>query len=283
MFAFVKNSQLLKAMPVAIVAMMLLSGCSSSTAMKEDINERQTAGVYDPLEPVNRAVFEFNDRVDTFVLNPVASGYKTVVPEPGRKAVTNFLRNLASPVDLFNQVLQADMKGAADTTARFLLNSTFGLAGLIDVAGEAADIPYESEDFGQTMAVWGVPDGPYLVWPILGPSNVRDSAGRVADSASQPLNWYVNREDKEWIQYTRAGLTVLDTKARLMDPMKELKRSSLDYYAAVRSVYNQFRTAQIKDSSGGDVMGGGADSGDQAEQGASAYDDLDMPSYDEFE
>ena len=226
--------------------------------------------VNDPLEPINRAVFAFNGVVDTVLLKPIAKGYRMIVPELARDGISNFLANLKSPVNAFNQLLQGDFEAVGETTLSFVINTTLGVGGLGDVASSQLGLENEEEDFGQTLAVWGVPDGPYVVWPILGPSNARDSVGFVADLASDPLNWYVNRTDKDWINYTRAGLTVLDTKARLMDPLDEIQANSLDYYAAIRSVYTQFRRAQINDTANSDVMAGGSSS-------------VQIPDYDEYE
>lgn len=265
------------------VSMFLVTACASSSAMKNDVGQNEE--ISDPLEPVNRVVFDINEGLDTVLFAPLAKGYKAVVPEKGQSAIRNFLQNLASPIDLTNQLLQGDFEGAADVTGRFLLNTTFGLGGIFDIAESEAGIEHEGEDFGQTLAVWGVKDGPYVVLPVLGPSNLRDTTGLAVDTAGDPLNWYVNRTNRDWKAYTRAGLTGIDTKARLLDPMKELKQSSLDYYAAVRSIYKQFRDAQIKDQ-GAESF---ADSVKKKEDAAAvesissydAYADLDFADYDE--
>ncbi len=255
-----------------------VTGCTSSSSMKNDLGQSE---VNDPLEPVNRAVFKFNEGVDYVVFAPLARGYKAIVPKKGQTGIRNFLRNLASPIDFTNQLLQGDFEGAADVTGRFLLNTTFGLGGFIDIAESEAGVEYEGEDFGQTLAVWGVGDGPYVVLPFLGPSNARDTVGLAADTAGDPLNWYVNRTNRDWQAYTRAGLTAIDTKARLLDPMSELKESSLDYYATVRSIYKQFREAAIADRGSSSFAETVKKEEDAVSNVSTSYDDLDFANYDD--
>ena len=216
----------------------MTSACASS----QNADGFQT--VYDPLEPLNRSIFKVNEAVDFIVLQPVAATYRQVVPDPLQEMVTNFLRNLATPVTLLNELLQGDWEGAEVAATRFFLNSTVGLAGVIDIAGyNTPELAHRSEDFGQTLGVWGVGDGPYLVLPLLGPSNLRDGLGRVVDTASDPLTYY----DDETFAWTRLGLTAVDGRARTLDPLDEIKRSSIDFYAAVRSLYWQNRRSEIFD------------------------------------
>ncbi len=178
-----------KLVNLAMVAFLTcgLGACSSSTQMHNDMGAYDQ--VNDPLEPVNRAVFAFNGVVDTFVIDPIARRYKSWVPELAREGVSNFISNLKSPVNAFNQFLQGDFGGAGETVLSFAVNTTLGVGGFGEVANSQFGLSNEEEDFGQTLAVWGVPDGPYVVWPLLGPSNARDSIGAVADMASNPLNW----------------------------------------------------------------------------------------------
>ena len=244
---------------------MPMAACSSTSSMDHQTSYYDE--ISDPLEPVNRAIFSFNGVVDTFIIRPIAEGYRYVLPEAARDSVQNFVRNLRTPINLVNQVLQADFGGAADTTGRFLVNSTVGVAGLFDVA-EGWGMPYEQEDFGQTLAVWGVPNGPYLVIPIMGPSNVRDTVGMVGDIAADPFVWNANSTHNDTMLYAKAGLATVDNRARLIDPLDELRRDSIDYYAAIRSVYTQFRHSQINDSANGTVMGKST---------------ADIPDYDEYD
>jgi phospholipid-binding lipoprotein MlaA len=202
--------------------------------------------ISDPLESSNRAVFKFNTAVDNAVIHPIAKGYRAIVPQPARTGVRNFLRNLKSPTTFANQLLQGDIGGAGDVLARTAINSTIGIAGLIDVAGKFG-MPYEAEDFGQTMGVWGVGHGPYIVVPILGPSSLRDYAGYFVDSYADPLRWWAHNTDNEGWYYAKMGVDYLDLRESLVDVLEDLQKSSIDHYASVRSVYYQRRAAMLRD------------------------------------
>lgn len=225
-----------------MAAFVSLSMGACSTA-----NTSADAGdVYDPMEGFNRAIFAFNDAVDTVFLEPVARGYRFITPQPVRTGVRNFLRNLKSPMQVVNQTLQGDLSGAGADVARFAVNSTAGVLGLIDV-GNMIGLPYEQEDFGQTLAVWGVGHGPYMVLPIMGPSSVRDTTGLLVDSYADPLRLYLyNTHQEEW-HYARLGLTTISTREELLDLLDDLQKNSFDYYAAVRSTYIQRREALVND------------------------------------
>ncbi len=205
--------------------------------------------IHDPLEGMNRGVFAFNEVVDDALIHPVVEGYRTVVPKPARSGLTNFLRNLKSPMTFANQVLQGDIDGAGDVLVRAAVNTLVGLGGLFDVAGYEG-LKYESEDFGQTLGVWGVGHGPYLVLPFLGPSSLRDYAGYAVDSFADPLRWYLHNIDREELYYAKLGADYLDLRTSLIDVLQDLEESSIDYYAAVRSTYYQRRDALVNDRSG---------------------------------
>lgn len=223
---------------------VVLAGCASSETARDP-------AVNDPYESFNRGVFAFNEAVDTAVLRPVAQGYRAAVPDPVRERVRNGLRNLNSPVIFANLLLQGEWKGATDTFIRFVFNSTFGLAGLHDIAA-LAGLPYRQEDFGQTMAVYGTPEGPYLMLPLLGPSNPRDAFGRIVDWAADPVRIYATQQDDgDIFNMSRGVIGVIDTREALLDPLDEVKKSSLDYYAALRSLYRQRRDAQISNTGTG--------------------------------
>lgn len=230
---------------------LLLAGTLFVASCSSDYIEGE---VYDPYEPYNRAMFSFNEGVDYVLLNPITEVYRFVVPDVFRVAIDNFLSHIKSPIYLANELLQGDLDGAGLVTKRFVLNSFTGFGGIVDTASwEGMD--YEPEDFGQTLATWGVGSGPYLVLPILGPSNVRDTFGLVADVVMDPINWYVWNHDKDDLGMGRTAATILSTKDRFLDLQKDLKRNSLDYYAATRSVWSQRRQALIADSNanGGDA------------------------------
>lgn len=197
--------------------------------------------INDPFEPFNRAVFAVNIEADRYILKPVAYVYKETVPEPAQDAVGNFLRNLRSPVVFLNAVLQGDVDHAGATLLRFAINSTVGVAGAADIAGEMG-IVRRDEDFGQTLAVWGADEGPYLMLPLLGPSNARDALGRVVDYFSDP--WGYLRYEK--FNYSRMGAGIVDARVRNYELLNDLEKTSVDYYAAVRSLYRQDRLDAIR-------------------------------------
>lgn len=243
-FIMINSIQNFSFITVFAALALLLSSCGTW--------EDQRVGISDPFEGANRAVFSFNTAVDGAVIHPIAKGYNTVVPIPARTGLNNALRNLRSPVNFTNQVLQGDVEGAGTVFVRALINTILGLGGLVDLAGHEG-LEYEGEDFGQTLAKWGLGHGPYLVVPILGPSSVRDYAGFAVDSFADPLRWYLPNVDKEDILYGVAGANYLNLRASLVDVLEELERSSIDYYAASRSTYYQRREALVNDLNSGAV------------------------------
>jgi phospholipid-binding lipoprotein MlaA len=198
----------------------------------------------DPLEGWNRQVFAMNKNFDHALLKPVAEAYVAVVPETARTGVHNFITNLNSPVVFANDVLQGELGLASDTAGRFGLNTTLGLGGLVDLATPAG-IPYHSADFGQTMGVWGVGDEPYLVLPLLGPSNPRDLAGYVADQAMDPLNYAGIRDYTYWAM-GRGSLQILDARSRNIETIDQLEQTTVDEYASTRSLFRQYRRSHIR-------------------------------------
>ena len=170
-----------------------------------------------------------------------------ITPKPAREGLQNVIKNLRSPINLVNQLLQGDLSGARDVALRAVVNTTVGLGGIFDVAAYEG-IPYESEDFGQTLAVWGIGNGPYIVMPLFGASNMRDYTGLLADSMMDPLRWYTHNTDKDRLYYAISGTNYLLLRDSLYASMREMERSSFDYYAATRSAYYQYRKAAILDS-----------------------------------
>ncbi len=205
----------------------------------------QDAG--DPLEGMNRAFFRFNMWLDGIFWEPITEGYRKVVPEPGRQAVRRAFLNLSSAPVFVNDVLQLRFDEAGKTLGRFALNSTVGMAGLFD-AGIEAGWEYHDSDFGETLALYGVPHGPYLVIPIFGPSTIRDGAGDVVDRLFEPLTYVfgigVIGSSIQVVVGTGSGITTYEAHA---DELDELEASSIDFYAALRSVYLQNREAQIRE------------------------------------
>ncbi len=195
----------------------------------------------DPAEPVNRAIFRFNEYADRYVLKPVAEGYDYIVPDPGKRGISNVLHNLTMPVTFVNSILQADPGNSFESLWSFVLNSTFGIAGIFDFTGANTDLDVHDEDFGQTLGTWGVGAGPYLVLPLFGPSNLRDLGGMGVDYAADPFNYV----DNDAFVYGRAGLGVVDTRYRALKLVDDVYAQSLDPYATFRSGYAQRRRAQI--------------------------------------
>ena len=199
----------------------------------------------DPWMSANRGIFRFNDALDRWALEPVAKGYDFVLPDRVQGWVTNFFANLWFPVVFTNCVLQAKPHEATQSLARFMLNTTIGVGGFGDPATRLK-VPAPDEDFGQTLGFWGVGTGPYVVLPLFGPSNVRDTFGRVADSANRVWPYFV----PWWASYGAGALEVIDTRERYLESVKDLRESSVDYYAAVRDAYTQHRAALVEDRVG---------------------------------
>jgi len=218
---------------------VFLVSCSSG-------NYQKTGSVNDPLENINRTTLKMNDAADRAILEPIAKGYRYATPQWSRTVLSNFLRNLNSPVVIGNQILQGDVQGTANATARVVINTLAGFGGLFDFAAEGG-IEHEQEDFGQTLAKWGVGDGMYVMLPLLGPSNVRDATGNLVDSYADPLRIYLFNIDEEHLHYTRVGAGVVSQREQLIEVINDLRRNSFDYYAAIRSAYYQSRQSLIND------------------------------------
>ncbi len=216
-----------------LVAALGLGACASSPSAEND-----------PLEGFNRGVFAVNDVLDQAVIRPVAYGYREGVPEPIRDRVRDFLANLASPVVFLNDVLQGEFDRAGTTFTRFWVNTIAGLGGLVDVASSVG-IQRHTEDFGQTLGTWGVGDGPYLVLPLLGPSNPRDAIGKVVDVFTDPMTYVFGVYGPDWGPYALAGTRVVDGRSRIIRETDDLRRNSFDYYATIRSIYRQQRADDI--------------------------------------
>lgn len=229
----------------ALVAGLALAGCAGGPQPNVESADGETE-VYDPAEGFNRGVFAFNDAIDDILLEPVARGYRYITPKPVRTGLRNFLNNLRSPLVFANQVLQGDMPGAGNALARAAINTTVGVGGLFDVAA-AGGIKDEPEDFGQTLAVWGVGHGPYMVLPLFGPSSMRDGTGLLVDTLADPLRIYLFNTDQEAWHWVRVGASGLDKREELLDVMEDLEKNSFDYYAAMRSAYIQRREALVRD------------------------------------
>lgn len=234
----------------ALVGLLLLAGCATPPPADDPDAVAEFQQINDPLEPMNRGIFDFNQKLYDYGLTPAAKAYRYVVPQWGRDRVADILANLKSPVTLINDLLQGNFTRGGVTIVRFVLNSTFGVAGIMDVATPMG-IPGHNADAGETLAVWGMGEGFYLVLPLFGPSNPRDGIGLGADSFMDPLGWYLNDNHMRWVSTTRFVINGLSAYEAHMDQFADVKRSSLDYYSAMRSLYRQYRDSQIEDAKSG--------------------------------
>lgn len=196
----------------------------------------------DPLEPANRAVFEANNFLDQLLFEPVSRMYRTFLPALVREGITNVLTNAATPVVLANDLFQGEWLRAHNTFGRFMLNTITGAGGIIDVATWAGMPEGHYEDFGQTLAAYGIPSGPYLVLPILGPSNPRDAAGRAVDLVMNPTFWLLPTD----ASIAKTSVDGINFRSQNIETIDELRRTSLDFYTATRSLFLQLRAAEIR-------------------------------------
>ncbi len=219
---------------LGVVALVLfMTGCATTN---------QSAGVSDPLEGYNRAMYKFNDAVDTAVLKPVAKGYDAVVPDPISQGVSNFFSNLNDITVIINDLFQGKFYQAYRDTHRFVLNTTVGVAGIFDVAS-LSGFTKNNEDFGQTLGVWGAEPGAYIVLPFFGPRNVRDTFGLVGDMFTDPV-MYVEGDDA---RLALVGTRVVDTRANLLKAEKVLDQAATDEYSYVRDAYMSRRQYLVFD------------------------------------
>lgn len=244
-----------------LILILALSGCATPPPVTDVEARQEYEQQNDPLEPANRAVFAFNKGLDEVLFQPLARTYRAVLPVWMRARIGSAIDNLRAPVIFFNDLLQGEAKRAVTTALRFGFNTTLGLGGINDIA---AEIGYKKhgEDFGQTLAVWGSDSGPYLMLPVLGPSNPRDVVGRIVDFLVDPFNaWAANTGGDAYV-YARAGVTALHERAELLNLTDDLEKTSLDLYAAVRSLYRQHRA---------DVIGNGVGAGAKQSSGSTDF------------
>lgn len=224
---------------IAVVVLLatMAAGCASTSSSSGSTGEN------DPYESFNRKMFALNEALDKNVALPLAKGYRDVVPEPARRGVHNILDNLNAPVTFANDVLQGKAKSAAQTLGRLVVNSTIGIAGFVDVATPMG-IPQHHADFGETLADYGAGPGPFLMLPLLGPSDPRDASGNVVDIFFDPTT-YMGIPNKGTWMTARRVVSLVDERADNIEAMNEIERSSVDLYAAIRSLYWQHREAEI--------------------------------------
>jgi len=215
-----------------------LAGCSTPTP--------EMLAANDPWEPTNRETLKLNGKIDRYVVIPTVGVYFFLVGDSGRKMVHNFLQNVSLPTVFVNDVLQGEPGRAAQTLQRFTINTTIGLGGFFDPATRHFHVPGHGEDFGQTLAVWGVGEGPYLVAPFFGPQPPRDAVGLIVDAVViDPWN-YVPVKQHLWWDFGRYYFTLLDLRGQTYSTVQGIQRGSVDYYASLRSLYRQLRNNEIR-------------------------------------
>jgi len=242
-----RKFKIVKKFFLLILCGFLYCGCAQESALSPDLDDDEDIADYDPLEPVNRVVFEFNGYVDGLVLKPLANVYRDALPTQVQDGVHNALKNLWSPVTVVNCILQLKPVEALETTLRFVINTIFGLLGIFDVATEMG-IPVHDEDLGKTLAVWGAAEGPYLVLPILGPSNLRDTAGIIGDYFVDPYNYLARHQWGDKYMQIRFAAWAISLRARHEDTISSIEKTSFDHYATVRSMAQQYRRAKVNKS-----------------------------------
>jgi len=215
---------------------LALAGCAATPPSPGSAN--------DPYEQTNRDMLKFNAKIDKYFVIPTVGLYFILVPEGGRRGVHNFLGNLALPTIFVNDMLQGEVSRAGKSMWRLVINSTVGVGGFFDQASKIG-ISGHGEDFGQTLAVWGVDEGPFLILPFFGPSNPRDATGLAVDIAMDPTN-QIHFKQHIWWAAGREYFTLLDLRAQTYQTVQGIQRSSVDYYSSLRSLYRQLRNEQIR-------------------------------------
>ncbi|CAD6556195.1 hypothetical protein LMG27952_05993 [Paraburkholderia hiiakae] len=256
-----KKNQAALTMAAAGLALLVTSGCATGPDRKPG----------DPFEPANRAIFTFNDKLDTYVAQPVAKGYQKVTPQPLRQAITNFFSNIGDVDNLANNLLQLKITDAVEDLMRIAMNTTFGLGGLIDFA-TAAGLPKHHQDFGLTMGHYGMPAGPYLVLPLFGPSSVRDGIGMAVDVKFNVINYF-----EPAVRNPMYLAQFISARADLLGATDLLKQAALDPYSFVRDAYRQQRESLIRAGRGNNAAlpnyGEPGGEGAPNENGAPNYED----------
>src|SRR5271166_5784420 len=226
---------------VIVGLLLLCSGCASLSSVPSSADEADSDN--DPAEGVNRAIFKANLAADHAVIRPVAQAYTDHIPEVVQTGIHNIVQNLKEPAVAVNDLLQGNLKHAWQSVQRLAVNTTVGGVGVVDVAAKWG-LPPHKADFGQTLAVWGVGEGPFVELPLLGPSNPRDAIGTAVDMALNPLT-FVGGAPATYAGVATGGANLVDVRAQHLQDLDALERDSLDYYATLRSVSRQHREAEI--------------------------------------
>ena len=246
-------------MLIRLIFIIFLFSCSSFAASNFEEDEFETfessisplEEIYDPLEKANRKIFAFNEVADKYAIEPAARGYRKAIPKPVRESIHNFLNNLSLPFSALNSFAQGKVSNGLATFSNFLINSTVGIGGLFDVARKKG-VYFKPEDFGQTFAHYGAGPGPYLMLPLLGPSNFRDASGLTVNTIISPIGFNIFQlGDQKSIMhdeylFTIVGLTAIDSREGLIEVVEDIRNDSFDPYSTIRSAYLQKRTNEIK-------------------------------------
>ncbi len=225
----------------AVLLLPLLGACAAETTAPTTTAQTAPLDPADPYEGLNRQVLDVNLQLDDAILRPVAVAYRDAIGPWPRTRIRLFLQNIEEPAVFINNVLQGRLEDAGDIAIRFVVNTTLGGAGFFDVATDLTKTPRQQRDFGQTMYSWGVPDGPFLMVPILGPSNPRDFVGTVANGFLNPIGWFL----PFYANIGRGAVGGLDEREQNIEALDDLRRGSLDFYARLRSVWGQYRDGQL--------------------------------------
>ena len=224
----------------------------NSDTFEDEFSSDDSKDIIDPLHTYNRAMTTFNDTAFTYILNPISEGYATITPEPIRQGVSNFIHNILFPIRFTNNVLQGKFQNSSDELERFIVNSTVGIAGIFDPASTYMNIPAHNEDFGQTLGHYGVGAGFHIVLPLLGPSNVRDSIGLVADAYLSPLVYYKELEkyrlpSNNAQTFAILGFEIVNKNSLHLGAYESLKKDAIDLYPFLRDFYEQKRMTDIEE------------------------------------
>ena len=231
---------------IFLLTSLIAAGCATVPSKNDVVGYQEFKRINDPIEPLNRVVFSINEAGDKYVAKPLAQGYRFIIPGFLRRGISNFMGNLEEPLTFVNDILQAQPGRALVSLTRFVINSTAGIGGLLEV-GENIGLERHEEDFGQTFAVWGIPTGPYVVLPFFGPSSVRGTFSEVANYFGDPVSIVLDQVvNAKGLSLGLTGLDVIEARYRNLDTLYELRRGSIDFYATVRSSYRQNREAEIR-------------------------------------
>lgn len=225
----------------AVVLASTLGACAAPPS--EDTSGGMYTEVSDPIEPANRYFHDVNQALDAVAFKPAAHIYRDALPDGVKDSVGNFLTNLSQPIYFLNNIAQGDLNGAGDNMGAFFTNTLLGFGGLFDVA----QLDTDKEDLGQTFAVWGLGEGPYLVLPVLGPNTTRDAVGMVGEYFIDPANLVARNQDVDNFELIRGGTTAINFRSKSIDALDDIEKNSIDFYAAIRSLYRQNRKNLILD------------------------------------